>query len=455
MARVVDRVGARGRRRPRRDGHGRGARRDARPLGGPRAGGDRRGGVLVDAGARRPTASGRPATSASTTRSLHGRRLRIEHWEVARAQGKRRRRGGRGPAGRLRRGAVLLVATSADWATLEYVGPASEWDREVVRGSIDDGEFAIFYLSGDRLVAALTVGRPEDLMAARADAGGRGRQLLTRRSAAGRAAWPEPSTAWRGSGGSPRSSQPPSGRRSISSRAISWPERRRDRRAAGADHAGERAVREPQADEHAAGHDAAPALGQAPQQRQQPVVDARQVRDRLHDHEPLGAARGALHQRGEDLRPLRGAHGERLVDDRQPRVRQRGPLDGARQQDLGVAVVPARRRSPGPSSSAHGWSPTVASRTSRPSSTSRPIGWLPWFRRAPGRPRAARRVDRADEEPLADLADTPRVEPPREIRVRFEELYRAAGPPQACATRPSASRLRLRGSRRRPATVPT
>ena len=37
----------------------------------------------------------------------------------------------------------------------------------------------------------------------------------------------------------------------------------------------------------------------------------------------------------------------------------------------------ARRRSPGPSSSADGWSPTVASRTSSPSITSRPIGWLP------------------------------------------------------------------------------
>jgi 3-phenylpropionate/trans-cinnamate dioxygenase ferredoxin reductase subunit len=55
----------------------------------------------------------------------------------------------------------------ADWCTLEYVGPASEWEREVLRGSPDDGEFTIFYLADGRLAAALTVGRSDDLDAAR------------------------------------------------------------------------------------------------------------------------------------------------------------------------------------------------------------------------------------------------------------------------------------------------
>ena len=36
-----------------------------------------------------------------------------------------------------------------------------------MRGSVDDGEFTIFYLSGGRVMAALTVGRPEDLDRAR------------------------------------------------------------------------------------------------------------------------------------------------------------------------------------------------------------------------------------------------------------------------------------------------
>ena len=183
---------------------------------------------------------------------------------------------------------------------------------------------------------------------------------------------------------------------------------------------------EAQADEHAAGDHAAPALGQAPQQRQQPVVDAREVRDRLHDHEPLGAARGALDERGEDLGPLGGPHGERLVDDRQPRVRQRRPLDGARQQDLGLAVVPraqevARAEQLG--------ARVVADRglaDEQAVEHEQADRLAALVQRAPGRPRAARRVDRAHEEPLADLADPPRVEPPREIRVRFEKLYRAA-----------------------------
>jgi 3-phenylpropionate/trans-cinnamate dioxygenase ferredoxin reductase component len=97
---------------------------------------------------------------------LHGRRVRIEHWEVARAQGKA---AAAAVAGRPADFAEVPYFWSdlADWTTLEYVGPASAWDREIVRGSMDDGEFAVFYLSGTRLVAALSVGRPEDLMQAR------------------------------------------------------------------------------------------------------------------------------------------------------------------------------------------------------------------------------------------------------------------------------------------------
>ena len=55
----------------------------------------------------------------------------------------------------------------ADWCTLEYVGPAASWDGEVVRGSVEDGEFTIFYLDGGRVAAALTVGRSDDLDRAR------------------------------------------------------------------------------------------------------------------------------------------------------------------------------------------------------------------------------------------------------------------------------------------------
>ena len=34
----------------------------------------------------------------------------------------------------------------ADWASLEYVGPAPRWDEEVVTGSLENGEFGVWYL---------------------------------------------------------------------------------------------------------------------------------------------------------------------------------------------------------------------------------------------------------------------------------------------------------------------
>ena len=55
----------------------------------------------------------------------------------------------------------------ADWATLEYVGPATEWDEEIVCGEPADGRFTVWYLERGRLVAALAVGHPEHLDLAR------------------------------------------------------------------------------------------------------------------------------------------------------------------------------------------------------------------------------------------------------------------------------------------------
>ncbi|HEX9968180.1 MAG TPA: oxidoreductase C-terminal domain-containing protein [Solirubrobacterales bacterium] len=55
----------------------------------------------------------------------------------------------------------------ADWASLEYVGPAYEWDEEVWRGDPDAGQFSVWYLKDDRVAGALSVGRSEDLAEAR------------------------------------------------------------------------------------------------------------------------------------------------------------------------------------------------------------------------------------------------------------------------------------------------
>lgn len=94
---------------------------------------------------------------------LHGRRLRIEHWEVAGAQGRAVAASMLGE-GRDFDEVPYFWCDLADWAKLEYVGPAALWDAEVLRGSLDDGSFTIFYLAGGRVAGALTVGREDDLI---------------------------------------------------------------------------------------------------------------------------------------------------------------------------------------------------------------------------------------------------------------------------------------------------
>ena len=95
---------------------------------------------------------------------IHGRPLRIEHWDVAGEQGKTAARNmlGRGAPHDV---VPYFFSDLADWASLEYVGPGS--GEPVVRGSLDDGEFTVFYLDDGRVTAALTVGRPDDLEHAR------------------------------------------------------------------------------------------------------------------------------------------------------------------------------------------------------------------------------------------------------------------------------------------------
>ena len=55
----------------------------------------------------------------------------------------------------------------ADWASLEYVGPAQDWDEEIWRGDREGGEFSVWYLKGGRVAGALSVERSEDLAEAR------------------------------------------------------------------------------------------------------------------------------------------------------------------------------------------------------------------------------------------------------------------------------------------------
>lgn len=97
---------------------------------------------------------------------VHGRRLRVEHWDVAIEQGKHV---AHALTGDLRPYDVVpyFFSDLADWASMEYVGPAAAWDAEEVRGSIEAGEFSVFYRDRGRVVAALSVGRSGDLDEAR------------------------------------------------------------------------------------------------------------------------------------------------------------------------------------------------------------------------------------------------------------------------------------------------
>ncbi len=97
---------------------------------------------------------------------VHGRRLRVEHWDVAMQQGVH-------AAGNMLGADAdyevvpYFFSDLADWASLEYVGPASEWDEEVWRGDRDAGEFSVWYLKDGRVAGALSVERSEDLAEAR------------------------------------------------------------------------------------------------------------------------------------------------------------------------------------------------------------------------------------------------------------------------------------------------
>jgi 3-phenylpropionate/trans-cinnamate dioxygenase ferredoxin reductase component len=95
---------------------------------------------------------------------VHGKPMRIEHWDVAFNQGKT------AAFNMLGRGLEHTVvpyfySDLADWVSMEYVGPGS--GDVVIRGSMEAGEFAAFYVDDGRVTAAMSVGRSDDLDHAR------------------------------------------------------------------------------------------------------------------------------------------------------------------------------------------------------------------------------------------------------------------------------------------------
>jgi 3-phenylpropionate/trans-cinnamate dioxygenase ferredoxin reductase subunit len=97
---------------------------------------------------------------------VHGRRIRVEHWDVAMQQGMH---AARNMLGEDRDYDVVpyFFSDLADWVSLEYVGPAVDWDEGIWRGDRDGEEFSLWYLKDGKVAGALSVGRSEDLAEAR------------------------------------------------------------------------------------------------------------------------------------------------------------------------------------------------------------------------------------------------------------------------------------------------
>jgi len=87
------------------------------------------------------------------------RRLRVEHWDVARRQGLR---AGRAMAGDEKPYTALPYFFSDLFdLSFEAWGDLSNWECAMLRGSLEEGSFAYFYFEQDRLTGVLAVGRPD------------------------------------------------------------------------------------------------------------------------------------------------------------------------------------------------------------------------------------------------------------------------------------------------------
>ena len=126
-----------------------------------------RGGVLTDAKLATSAVDVFAAGDIAEYDSVvHQKRLRIEHWDVAENQGKTAARSMMG-SDKPHDVVPYFFSDLSDWTWMEYVGPAYDWTEEIVRGSIEEGKFTVWYLDGDRLAGALAVDRSDDLERAR------------------------------------------------------------------------------------------------------------------------------------------------------------------------------------------------------------------------------------------------------------------------------------------------
>ena len=103
---------------------------------------------------------------ASYDSVVHGRRIHVEHWDVAMHQGMHAARNMLGEDADYDV-VPYFFSDLADWASLEYVGPAEDWDEEVWRGDREAGEFSVWYLKDGKVAGCLSDERSEELAKAR------------------------------------------------------------------------------------------------------------------------------------------------------------------------------------------------------------------------------------------------------------------------------------------------
>jgi 3-phenylpropionate/trans-cinnamate dioxygenase ferredoxin reductase subunit len=89
-----------------------------------------------------------------------GRRLHVEHWDVAKNQGIR---AGRNMAGEVEPYTTLPYFFSDLFdLSFEVWGNLDSWDETILRGSLEEGSFAFFYFDDGRMVGVLAVDRPDE-----------------------------------------------------------------------------------------------------------------------------------------------------------------------------------------------------------------------------------------------------------------------------------------------------
>ena len=157
---VVCESGLKDRDRHRRDRRRRAPRHDARQAG---RSGDRR--------ARRDPDRCEPAQQradvfaagdvAEWYSAAHEAHIRVEHWDVAFNHGRTAALNMLGQD--VKHEVVPYFWTDMADVEIESVGPAYGWDRIILRGTIDDPSFSVWYLQGNRVAQVAAVGRPHDI----------------------------------------------------------------------------------------------------------------------------------------------------------------------------------------------------------------------------------------------------------------------------------------------------